>query len=120
MEATRNLSNNVSALRAIRRLSQVEFSKELGISKSTLQEIEQGHSPNLSTVECIANHLNMPVSTLISDALPPEQMSTLVYLLHTCGWYSGWSPEDRDSFLSLACQLCQILSKYAPDTVHGT
>lgn len=113
MEAARNLSKNMIALRALRNLSQVEFSKELGISKSTLQEIEQGHSPNLNTVECIATRLDIPVSVLLSESLPPDQMSTLIGLIQVSKWYSNWSQEDQKIFLKLMCRITQIIASYS-------
>ncbi|MGE4276843.1 MAG: helix-turn-helix domain-containing protein [Lawsonibacter sp.] len=113
MEATLNLSKNITAIRNLRNLSQVEFSKELGISKSTLQEIEQGRSPNLNTVECIATRLGVSVSALLSDSLPPNQQGILIHLIQTCDWYSNWSQEDRETFLTLLYRISQLVSRYS-------
>lgn len=116
MEAALNLSKNITAIRNLRNLSQVEFSKELGISKSTLQEIEQGCSPNLNTVECIANRLGMSVSVLLSDCLPPDQMCLLTRLIQVCDWYSAWSQEDRETFIKLLCRITQLVSRYSDES----
>lgn len=113
MEAALNLSKNITAIRNLRNLSQVEFSRELGISKSTLQEIEQGCSPNLNTVECIANRLGISVSVLLSDSLPPNQMSLLIHLIQICDWYSSWSQEDRETLIKLLCRITQLVSRYS-------
>ncbi len=113
MEAALNLSKNITAIRNLRNLSQVEFSKELGISKSTLQEIEQGCSPNLNTVECIAARLGISVSVLLSDSLPPNQMGILIHLIQICNWYSHWSQEDRDAFLKSLYRITQLVSRYS-------
>ena len=113
MEAALNLSKNITAIRNLRNLSQVEFSKELGISKSTLQEIEQGCSPNLNTVECIANRLGISVSVLLSDSLPPNQMGVLINLIQICDWFSTWAPEDRKTLVELLCRVTQLVSRYS-------
>lgn len=113
MDAAQNLSNNISALRNIRSLTITDFAKEIGISKSTLQEIEKGHSPNLNTVECIARSLGIPVSVLISDTLPPTEMSALVQLFQHISWYATWSQEDQSALLELLCQISRLFAKYA-------
>jgi len=50
MGSTENLSNNLMAIRRHKGLSQIGFAQQIGISKSTLQALEQGHSPRLDTV----------------------------------------------------------------------
>ena len=116
MDAAKNLSKNIIAIRNLRNLTQVEFSKELGISKSTLQEIEQGRSPNLNTVECMSARLGIPTSVLLSDTLPAKEMSILIHMLQLSSWYSGWSRDDQENFLSLICQSVQIISRYSEQT----
>ena len=112
MNAVRNLSTNLLAIRSLRGLSQAAFARELDISKSTLQEIEQGHGPNLTTVECIARRLQISASLLISDSIPPDQMEVLVRLLRGSGWYAGWSREDQEALLILLQQLQQLIARY--------
>lgn len=113
MEAALNLSKNITAIRNLRNLSQVEFSRELGISKSTLQEIEQGCSPNLNTVECIATRLGISVSALLSDSLPPNQMGVLLHLIQVCDCFSTWAQEDRETLVELLCRITQLVSRYS-------
>lgn len=111
MDAASNLSKNLHAIRSLRRLSQVEFSKELGISKSTLQEIEAGSSPNLDTVDCIAQHLGLPACALVSDVLPPGQISILIQIFQRVSWYSEWSRPDQLRFLRLVIRLARLMEQ---------
>ena len=112
MGSTENLSNNLMAIRRHKGLSQIGFAQQIGISKSTLQALEQGHSPRLDTVEYIAAQLNTTACTLISDTLPPGQSSVLSALLHHIGHYTLWEPEDQDTLLELSLRLVQLVSKY--------
>ena len=112
MGSTENLSNNLMAIRRQKGLSQIAFAQQIGISKSTLQDLEKGRSPRLDTVEYIAQHLDVPVCALISDALPPGQSSILSTLLHHIGHYALWEPEDQDALLELSLQLVQLVCKY--------
>ena len=112
MGSTENLSNNLMAIRRHKGLSQIGFAQQIGISKSTLQALEQGHSPRLDTVEYIAAQLNTTACALISDALPPGQSSILSALLHHIGHYTLWEPEDQDRFALLCRQMLDLMRKY--------
>ena len=112
MGASDNLSSNLTLLRRSRRLSQVSFARELGISKSTLQEIEQGHGPTLDTLECISSHLSIPACLLIDDSLAPSQSDFLLCLLRGSDWLRTWSSEDLDLLWALVNQLMALLGKY--------
>ena len=117
MGSTENLSNNLMAIRRHKGLSQIGFAQQIGISKSTLQALEQGHSPRLDTVEYIAAQLNTTAGALISDALPPGQSSILSALLHHIGHYTLWEPEDQDTLLELSLRLVQLVAKYTGQTL---
>jgi len=117
MGSTENLSNNLMAIRRHKGLSQIGFAQQIGISKSTLQALEQGHSPRLDTVEYIAAQLNTTACALISDALPPGQSSILSALLHHIGHYTLWEPEDQDALLELSLRLVQLVCKYTDQTL---
>lgn len=111
MGAAQNLSKNLISLRALHQSSLVNFAEKLQISKSTLQEIEHGHPPRLDTVECIAQHLDIPVAVLLSDAGTPGQTQPLLHFLHSLQWYAAWPQEDRDELLHLVCQIAALLTK---------
>lgn len=110
MESASNLSKNLKAFRSLEDKAQSDFAKEIGISKSTLQQIEQGKSPNLATIYCIAEHLGVPASALISDALPPAQTNILIHLLRGYDWF-GASAEEQEALLSCLRQSSQLLAR---------
>ena len=112
MGACEHLSMNLTTLRALRHMSQVSFARELGISKSTLQEIEGGHGPSLGTLECIADHLELPAALLISEPLSPAQVDFLHSLLLGMDRFRLWPEEDLNHFLDLSCQLVRLLEKH--------
>lgn len=109
--AAKNLSDNLCTIRALKQMSLVRFSTELGISKSTLQEIERGHSPSLDTLECIARRLDIPAAALISDSLAPEQTGMLLRLLQGFDWYQSWPQEAQARFYDLFTQLLLLLQE---------
>lgn len=111
MESATNLSKNLKTFRNLRHMSQLDFANELGISKSTLHEIEHGKRPTLDTVCCISEHLGVPVSVLLSDAFPPTQMGILVYLIQGIDWFSKSPPEEQEALLSGLQQLSLSLAK---------
>ena len=111
MEATRNLAKNISAIRALRGLSQVRFAMELGISKSTLQKIEMGNSPNLDTLECMAKSLRLPVSTLVANSPSSTQIDIFLHIIQGLNWCSEWDQEDQVLILDLICQIAQLFNK---------
>ena len=111
MESTHNLSKNLKAYRLFEKKSQVAFAKEIGVSKSTLQEIEQGKSPNLDTVYCISEHLGIPVAILLSDALPHVQMEITLYLLQSLKWFNQASTQLQTEVISFLTQASQLLTQ---------
>ena len=120
MSATKHLSANLVLLRGLRGKSLVAYAGELGISKSTLQEIEQGHSPNLETVEQISRSLGIPAALLISDSMAPLQSSVLLDLFREAAWFSRWSPEDQADFLLHLQRLLSLYVRYIPHSADKT
>ena len=105
MGAAQNLSNNLRSLRAAQGYSLIRYARMLNISKSTLQEIERGHSPHLDTVECIAESLHIPVCLLLSDSLPISMYSPSVPLAEK----RSPSPLPENTDLNTAMALCREL-----------
>ena len=111
MGAAEHLAANLILLRSQQNKSLVAFAEELGISKSTLQEIEHGRSPNLETVEQIAQSLGVPAALLLSDTPPPRHASLLL-LLQEAEWFRRWPDEDQGTFLSLLVQLLDLYARH--------
>ena len=112
MGAANHLSVNLRNLRASKSLSINRFAHLIGVSRSTLHEIEQGHAPNLETLDCIARHLNLPPALLISDCLIPPQNDQFVLFLQTLDWYRSWSQPDQDEFVRLLTPLLIFLARH--------
>lgn len=111
MDVGKSLSKNLIFIRRARGLSQEEFSRELHIARSTLQQIEQGHTPTLTTLAHIAGRLDCPISLLLDEHSDPSRpMHAMVAHL---SWFAALSPEDQSQFLTLAEQLLILLRKEA-------
>ena len=110
MESSHNLSKKLKNLRTSRGMTQTEFASEIGISKSTLQEIEHGKSPTLETLSCISSRLGVPIPVLLSDSIPPTQLSIVIQLIHAYDWFSKCSAEEQDELLRILQQVSHSLS----------
>lgn len=80
MESSHNLLNDLKSYRILQKMTQLEFAQAVGISKSTLQEIEYGKRPNLDPVQCISQHLGVPLPVLLSGSVPPTQSEVITQL----------------------------------------
>lgn len=67
MDSCRNFANNLMSIKEMRSISLAEFSKELAIPKSTLQDVLKGGDTSLHTALHIANHLGVPLSSLTNE-----------------------------------------------------
>lgn len=108
MDVGKSLSKNLIFIRRARGLSQEEFSRELHIARSTLQQIEQGHTPTLTTLAHIAGRLDCPISLLLDEHSDPSRP-----IVTQLSWFASLSPEDQSQLLTLAEQLLILLRKKA-------
>ncbi len=99
MEERYHLMKNLRKIRRFLQLSQAEFSKEVGISKSTLQEIEKGNGATLDTLMCIADYMNISVAALLSDPDKIENTLLAVQFLERGVLYTRLPVENRKNFL---------------------
>ena len=104
------MSKNVKAYRTLRKQTQIEFAQEIGISKSTLQDIEHGKSPTLDTVQCISQHLGIPLSILLSDAIPPTQLEVITRMIQGFDWFARCSKETQEDVLNSILEVSHTLS----------
>lgn len=95
-----HVGDNLKYLRKLRGATLTQFSQEVGVSRSTLQTLEKGSSPNLSTLEVIAQNLDLPVSALLGE---PEELLCL-RLIQQFHWLTGWPQNDL-------AQLCSLLQQ---------
>ena len=120
MAPTQNLSKKLKAYRISRGMTQAEFALEIGISKSTLQEIEHGKSPTLETLSCIASHLNIPAAVLLSDSVPPTQLNVIAQLVQGFDWFAQCSSQEQDQLLRALEQVSHSLSLIKDKKGEGT
>ena len=110
MESSINLSHNLRALRGARSLE--EFAKELGIAKSTLENIEkQKNSTRVSTVDEICKRLGIPVSLMLSNDLKAEHLVTLQELLRQFSWFADLSAAEQVQFVHSLRDLMKIMTQ---------
>lgn len=99
MEERYYLMKNLRRIRGFLQLSQVEFSKEVGISKSTLQEIEKGNGATPDTLMCIADYMNISVADLLTNPDKIENTLLAVEFLEKGVLYTRLPVENRKNFL---------------------
>ena len=111
MRLKQNLAKNLKTLRLSREQSLVEFAEEIGISKSTLQNIESEKSSTLDTVDTISENLGIPASVLLSEQSEPDQLNITLLLIKEMEWFDNMSAEDKQSFIMVINNLLEILAK---------
>lgn len=92
----RNLSNTMRALRASRKQSIAEFSEEIGISRSAMQDILKGDcNPSLNTIQYIADNLKVDPLTLIASPYSESQLEYMTLVLTLVAPFSNFSDASR-------------------------
>ena len=110
MTLQKNLSNTMNALRVSRRQSIAEFSEELGISRSSMQELLKGNgNPRMDTIEHIAARLQMDPAALLSCSFSQGQMETALLLLQAIDTFPALSDEKRKRAAALLQELILII-----------
>ncbi len=110
VELQQNLSNYMKAVRLSRKKSITEFSEELGISRSELQNILKGTcNPRLDTISYIADKLNAHPSTLLLPPFSEPQQEFALSLLKTLDIFSDIPPEKQREAAELLCRLIMLL-----------
>lgn len=112
MERYHDLPEILKAIRISRHQSLARFSKEVGISKSTLQQIEHGNGTSLDTLVCIARHLDIPVAALLSRDVPPQQWGIFLQILSGLERFASLPQEQQVKLSKNIVEITQIL---APD-----
>ena len=113
----RKMADVLRILKAERGKSMAEFSKELEVSRSTLQEYLSGNgNPNISTVEHMAEKLGVNASLLLFGDFSEDQLSILLKLLDILSFLSDLTPDKRSRFAEL---LLEMISLWNGDSCNG-
>lgn len=110
MTLQKNLSTIMNTIRNNRDQTLTEFANELGISRSSLQEILNGNgNPRMDTVEHLANKLDMDPLALLSCSYSEQQLFTAVPLLQIGGSIMHLPEEKKRKFIELFHQMMLLL-----------
>lgn len=111
MELKRNLSENIRLLRKMRGATLENFSNDIGISKSTLQEIESGKANvTLDTVNTIAQGLKVSPTALLAEDQASDLTPLTKSLLQTIAPFCALPSKKREAAMEQFCGLVRLLS----------
>lgn len=111
MTLQENLSNTMRAIKKRRKLTISAFSKELGISRSAMQDILKGNgNPTIATVERIADHLEMKPSALFLCSNSEEGLDNAFFLLQTIDAFQHLDCEEKVKSAELFQDLIVLLN----------
>ena len=106
MEIQRNMAKVIRTLKEASGKSLTEFSEELEISRSALQEYLSGNgNPGVVTIEHLASKLGVDTSFLLSGVFSEDQIGILLRLLDMLKLLSGLSCEQRIRFAHLLLEM---------------
>ena len=112
MDYCSNFAKNLETIRTSRHKSLAEFSEELGVPKSTLQDIvAKDGKTSLYTATRIAGQLKVPLSTLTGEVVSEESLDTLSALLNSFNWFAFLSMEDQQTVTAHIRAIMEILQK---------
>lgn len=111
MDQCGHFAKSLEAIRKVNNANLTEFSEELDIPKSTLQDILKDGNTSLHTALHIADRLNVPLSTLTSDAIPAENLDVLAAFLKCFDWFSRLPREEQDAAVTHIRALMELLRK---------
>lgn len=105
------LAKNLQYIYHLRKSQKSEFSAELGIGSTTLQNILSGNSNvTLNTLELMAARMDISPLLLLSDQYNSQELGPAFLLLRTLDCFCALSQEDRAKAAALFCELVEILS----------
>ena len=112
MNIKRNLSETLKVYRSLEQKTLVDFSEELSIGKTTLQDIESYKAnPTLDTVQQIADRLHVNPLSLLSYCYDASDLYMAQTLLGSLDRFERLSIEDQKKGVILFDKLVQILSR---------
>ena len=109
MDLNKNLAAVLSIMKTERQKSMTEFSEELEISRSALQEYLSGAgNPNLTTIEHIAQKLNVSPYFLLLDDFNDEQLGVFMKMIDILSLVSDLPSEKRKRFAELLFEMITL------------
>ncbi len=105
-----NLASTMNLIRSSRGLSITEFSEELGIARSSLQDLLMGRgNPRIDTVEYIARQLQVDPLALLAGGCTDRQQQVLLLILNLLQETAELTPDQRSELAGLLTQLAALL-----------
>lgn len=96
MKRDNHLSDNLKAYQKIREKTLSEFSREIGIAKSTLQSVMVDGNTTVDTLIRIANGLDITLDDLVFGEMQTEQIDKVKNLLTEMQWYTQLAEEQQE------------------------
>jgi transcriptional regulator with XRE-family HTH domain len=70
-----HIGKSIRKYRKLRGITQIEFSKELSLSQTSISQIEKGiHNPSSTNLEKISEILRVPIPVLYWEAIEPKDI----------------------------------------------
>ena len=112
MNIQQNIAAFLSAYKRQKGLSAAEFSEDLEISRSVLQDYLAGRcNPRADTIEHIAKKLNVSPAALVSGGLISQSEYDLIFvLLDTLDAFHGLSQERQHEGIDLFIRLLRLMT----------
>ena len=109
MNLNKNFSTILNIIKSERQKSMTEFSEELEISRSALQEYLSGAgNPNLTTIEHISKKLNVSPYFLLMGDFKDEQLSAFLKMIDILELLSNLPIEKRKRFAELLFEMITL------------
>lgn len=109
MEMQQNIANMMRALKEANHKSMAEFSQELEISRSSLQDYLNGTgNPSIRTVEHIADKLGINPLLLVCGSFQADQTNTILLMLNTTKEVMSLPEDKRRRFAELFAQIVSL------------
>lgn len=110
MNLQQNLSNYLNAIRRHKNQSLTEFSQEIGVARSTLQELLRGTgNPRLDTIQVMADGLGVHSMELLSSEYSQQQIQFAYILLETIKTFSSLPKEKKTTAAYLFHELIMMM-----------
>ena len=106
MDECRNFAHNLEAIRRLHNASMAEFSEELDIPRSTLQDVlKDGNALH------IAGQLKVPLSALTGEVIVMKNLDALSVLLNCFEWFAFLPAEDQKTITAHIHAIMDVLEK---------